>query len=442
MSQRPTLDASTFEGLLAAASVLQHEQEARNHRPTPDETLAEPPETHVEPHCLSERDTADAHLIATLCELSKVDNRLPVSVPPVDGSSLLPGLADEPDSSFAYLLEDDVSTSHWGRWLVLILLFGCVAAAVWHWRPDLRDWAAEFSHRPTATQPKQLSYSAAPISTLGSEAAGAAPNAQAFTVKPASGTQLNTKPASKNDEQSAMYQNAWTPTIHKIQGPGDGVWVKTATKPSPEIPFDSLAMDTRHSSRGISSTRPTTGTSLSGRNRDEHTSDAVRAGTVAPAGDSRENPPAALSAVNAPQAASFHNSEGQTPRDAQRTMDRNKRTLSDHKIESLAGGRENAATKPSPEIPFDSLATDTRHYVPRPPPGFRSLHIAAKAALAGPRRPSAGRPPVNESTSEPVQWAMSRYVPRPPWSSSSERTSEASVPRPPARRVPRAPSGY
>ena len=271
-----------------------------------------------------------------------------------------------------------MSTSHWGRWLVLILLFGCVAAAVWHWRPDLRDWAAEFSHRPTATQPKQLSYSAAPISTLGSEAAGAAPNAQAFTVKPASGTQLNTKPASKNDEQSAMYQNAWTPTIHKIQGPGDGVWVKTATKPSPESPSTLwlwtrgiLAWHFQHSTDHRHK--------LVGRNRDEHTSDAVRAGTVAPAGDSRENPPAALSAVNAPQAASFHNSEGQTPRDAQRTMDRNKRTLSDHKIESLAGGRENAATKPSPEIPFDSLATDTRHYVP----GLRR----ASGRCTSPRKP-------------------------------------------------------
>jgi len=42
---------------------------------------------------------------------------------------------------------------------------------------------------------------------------------------------------------------------------------------------------------------------------------------------------------------------------------------------------------------------------------------------------------VNESRSEPVQWAMSRYVPRPPWSSSNESTSEPSAPRPPARRV-------
>src|SRR5580693_2348121 len=117
MSQRPTLDGSTFEGLLAAAWVLQgqHEQQARNHRPAPNEMQAGPRETHVELHCVSERDT------------------------------------DEPDSSFAYQLEDDVSTSHWGRVLVLVVLLGCVAAAVWHWRRDLRDSAARFSQRPTAS---------------------------------------------------------------------------------------------------------------------------------------------------------------------------------------------------------------------------------------------------------------------------------------------------
>jgi hypothetical protein len=161
MSQRPTLDDSTFEGLLAAAWVLQgqREQEARNHRSTPNAMLAEPPETHVEPHCISEGDTTNARLMAALSRLSKTANRMQVStrvrcakcdnksdsrsrvcgmcgaqlfepqptpqteppaqskatreqVPPVGGSSLFPGLADEPDSSFAYLLEDAVSTSH------------------------------------------------------------------------------------------------------------------------------------------------------------------------------------------------------------------------------------------------------------------------------------------------------------------------------------------
>jgi hypothetical protein len=71
MSQRPTLDPSSFERLLAAAWVLQrqHEQKARNRRPATDETLAEPPETEVEPHCVSERDTTGACLMAALSKL-------------------------------------------------------------------------------------------------------------------------------------------------------------------------------------------------------------------------------------------------------------------------------------------------------------------------------------------------------------------------------------
>ena len=159
---------------------------------------------------------------------------------------------------------------------------------------------------------------------------------------------------------------------------------------------------------------------------------------VAPAGG-RENPPAASSAVDAPQGASLHNFEGQTTRDAQRTMDRNKRTPTDHKIESLAaGGREEAATKPSAGKPFDSVTMATRNYVPRPPPGYGASNIAATAGHRVARPPSEGGPSANESRSEHRQIAMSRYVPRPPWSSTSGRTSEPSVPRPPAGRVPRA----
>jgi hypothetical protein len=409
MSQRPTLDDSTFEGLLAAAWVLQgqHEQEARNHRPAPNEMQAEPPETHVEPHCVSERD------------------------------------ADEPDSSFAYQLEDDVTTSHWGRVLVLVVLLGCVAAAVWHWRRDLRDSVARFSQRPAAPAVSST-RPAIRTSTPGSnenEPASGTVRAVSRANPPA---RLSAVEGPQGDAQSTMDRNKRTPTSHKIQSLADGVWEKTATKPSPYIPFDSVTMAARHYSRGISSARPTAaGTSMPGRNRDEHASGTVRASAVVPAGVSRANPPAALSAVDAPQGASLHNSESQTTRDAQSTMDRNKRTTTDHKIESLAvGGREDAATKPSAGKPFDSVTMATRHYVPRPPQGFKTSNIAAEAGQAGARPPSAGRPLVNKSRSEPLQWAMSRYVPRPPWSSSSGKTSEPSVPRPPARQVPRAPSAY
>jgi hypothetical protein len=58
---------------------------------------------------------------------------------------------------------------------------GCVTAAAWHWRHDLRDWAVKFSHQSSATQTEQVSNSASPISTSGS---AAAPNGQSITDNP------------------------------------------------------------------------------------------------------------------------------------------------------------------------------------------------------------------------------------------------------------------
>jgi hypothetical protein len=504
MSQAPTLDGSTFEGLLAAAWVLQrqHEQEARNHRPASNEMLAEPPETHVAPPCVSERDTTNARLIAALSALSKAANRLQVSmlvrcakcdnendsrcrfcgicgaqllepqptpqteqpaqskparerVPPVGGSSLFPGLADEPGSSLAYLLEDDVSTFHWGRVLVLVVLLGCVAAAVWHWRRDLRDWAARVSQRPAApsvSSARSATGTSTPRSNENEPASGTVRavsrvNSPA-TLSAVDGQQEASlhEPESDTtrDAQNAMNQNKQIATAHKIQGPEDGVWEKTATKRSAEIPFDSVAMAAPHYVRGASSARPTAaGTGMPGGNMDEHASGTVRASAVAPAGVSSENPPAASSGGDAPQGASLHNSESQTTRDAQSTLDQNRRTPADHQIESLAaGGRENASTKPSAGKPFDSVVMATRHYVPRPPPGFRASNIAAIAGHRVARPPSEGGPSAHKSRSEHRQIAMSRYVPRPPWSSTSGRTVRTSVPRPPAGRVPRAIPGF
>src|SRR5271168_610470 len=60
---------------------------------------------------------------------------------PVSGPSFL-GLADEPTDPVSYLLEDEASTSHRGRYLVLAVLFAGVAAAGWHWRQDLRALAS------------------------------------------------------------------------------------------------------------------------------------------------------------------------------------------------------------------------------------------------------------------------------------------------------------
>lgn len=191
------------------------------------------------------------------------------------------------------------------------------------------------------------------------------------------------------------------------------------------------------SASGFSGAGHAAGTSVPGRNGDESASRTVRAATVAPAGVSRKDPAAALPEVGGPQTAS-PKSESQTTSDAQSTMDRNKQTPARHKIQGPEDGVwEKAAAKPSPEIPFDSVVTPTRPYEPGRLPGFRTPSIAAKASHAVAIPPSAGGAVVKESRSEPVQWAMSRYVPRPPWSSSGGRTSEPSVPRPPAKPVPR-----
>lgn len=191
---------------------------------------------------------------------------------------------------------------------------------------------------------------------------------------------------------------------------------------------------------GVSSAGHATDSRMSGRNGDEPASGSA---TVAHAGASGADPPAALPEIKEPQAASLHKSESQTTSDAQSLMDRNKPTLTSHKIQGPGDGVwVKSATKPSPEIPFDSVVTPMRAYESRPPQGFRTSNIAAKAGHADARLPSAGAPLVNESRSEPVQWAISRYVPRPPWSSGSRGTSEPSVPRPPARRVPQTSSAY
>jgi hypothetical protein len=152
--------------------------------------------------------------------------------------------------------------------------------------------------------------------------------------------------------------------------------------------------------------------------------DAVAAGKVSGA-----NPAAAPSPVDGPREASLHNSDSQTTREASSVMDRDKPTR--HKIQSSGDGVwERTATKPSAGIPFVSVVTPKPVYVPQTGQDFRAPNNAAKAGHA---RAMPALRPTNESRAEPVQWEISRYVPRPPWSSSG-RTSRVSVPRPPARR--------
>jgi hypothetical protein len=217
--------------------------------------------------------------------------------------------------------------------------------------------------------------------------------------------------------------------------------LKSRSSSNAESPDPLLADQDFALASGVSSAGRATATSMPGRKGDEPANGTVRSATVTPEGVSRADPPAALPEIEGPQAASLNKSESQTTSAAQSAMDRNKHTPASHKIQGPGDGVwEKTATKPSPGIPFDSAATPTRPYEPRPSQGFGTSTIA-KAGHPGATPPSARGPLVNESRSAPVQWAMSRYVPRPPWSSSSGRPSGPSVPRPPAKRVPRASQG-
>jgi hypothetical protein len=192
---------------------------------------------------------------------------------------------------------------------------------------------------------------------------------------------------------------------------------------------------------GVSGAGQATGKSMPRRNGDEPGSSTVRPVPVTPVGVSRADPPTAIPEIEKPQGP-LHEPESHTTSDAQSPMGRNKQAPASHKIQGPGDGVwEKTATKPSPEIPFDSVSTPTRPYEPRPPQSLAMSNTDAKADHAGARSPSAGGPPVNESKTEPVQWEISRYVPRPPWSSSSGKTSEPSVSRPPAGRVQGTPQG-
>jgi hypothetical protein len=105
----------------------------------------------------------------------------------VSGPSFL-GLADEPTSSVSYLLEDELSESHWGRWLILVIILAGVGAAAWHWRSEVRAYVvARLAPRPSSNQSEQISSSESPTSTSGSEVAPGMPSANPAMEKPMTG---------------------------------------------------------------------------------------------------------------------------------------------------------------------------------------------------------------------------------------------------------------
>ena len=95
----------------------------------------------------------------------------------VSGPSFL-GLAEEPSSSVSYLLEDEMSESHWGRALVLLVILAALGAAGWHWRSEIRAYVvARLAQHPNNGQPEQTSYPGGAVSTSASETALQTPNA-------------------------------------------------------------------------------------------------------------------------------------------------------------------------------------------------------------------------------------------------------------------------
>jgi hypothetical protein len=83
-------------------------------------------------------------------------------------------------SSVTYLLEDELSESHWGRSLVLILVLVAIGAAAWYWRAPLRAYVtARLSQRPSSNQSEPVSSEGAPVSTSPSEVAPGMPSADA-----------------------------------------------------------------------------------------------------------------------------------------------------------------------------------------------------------------------------------------------------------------------
>ncbi len=185
----------------------------------------------------------------------------------------------------------------------------------------------------------------------------------------------------------------------------------------------------------VSTPQPVAGTGIAANG-------GVRAEAVAAAKVRGVNPPAASPAVEGRQEAALRKPENQTVPDAQSATDPNKPAITRHKIQGPGDGVwEKTVTKPSAGIPFDSVAALMPPSEPRPSQSFRTLNMAAKAGQTGGRLPAASGAPVKESRPEPVQWAMSRYVPRPPWS-LPKGSNSASVLRPPARRTARVPAFY
>lgn len=125
----------------------------------------------------------------------------------VSGPSFL-GLAEEP-SSVTYLLEDEMSESHWGRWLVLLIILAALGAVGWHWRSNVRAYVvARLAQHPTNnSQPEQTSYPGGAVSTSASETALQTPSASTPVQNQGNGTNPASSPATAGQQPPAPPAN-------------------------------------------------------------------------------------------------------------------------------------------------------------------------------------------------------------------------------------------
>lgn len=153
------------------------------------------------------------------------------------GPSFL-GLADEPaqHSDVSYLLEDEPSSSHRGRYVVLIILIAAVAASAWYWRQDLRAWAGKIAGNPSAGSTETANSSASSAAPV----TPAAPSAAATSAndKPATGT--GDQPASSPSQVPAAAAAA-APEPAASSGAGPPSAVSEAAQPQQPAPAQQSA---------------------------------------------------------------------------------------------------------------------------------------------------------------------------------------------------------
>jgi hypothetical protein len=87
---------------------------------------------------------------------------------------------DDINARLAYLLEDDLPESHWGRPLVLLLMLIGISVAGWHWHEQLRTYVASHLTQHPNNQAEQVGTAESP----GSETGAGTPNNTGANDKP------------------------------------------------------------------------------------------------------------------------------------------------------------------------------------------------------------------------------------------------------------------